>query len=164
MKILHLLLLLIIFFSFIKLFGYYWVLFGSFGSWLKQDKITYNHEKMVNIYNVYEINKNNNTTSSDPTLENYLFGAVSLTNICDTDKYKYSGYGIGFDRRGSYSHPSGGAGGNVKIVGVDMSSSIKIDNRKKDIFVLDTSLTQGLEHTMLAEKIYSIRLLFEFPL
>ena len=164
MKILHLLLLLIIFFSFIKLFGYYWVLFGSFGSWLKQDKITYNHEKIVNIYNVYKINKNDNTTSSDPTLENCLFGAVSLTKICDTDKYKYSGYGIGFDRRGSHSHPSGGAGGNVIIVGVDMSSSIKIDNRKKDIFVLDASLTQGLEHTMLAEKIYSISLLFEFAL
>ena len=164
MKILHLLLLLIIFFSFIKLFGYYWVLFGSFGSWLKQDKITYNHEKIVNIYNVYKINKNDNTTSSDPTLENCLFGAASLTNICETDKYKYSGYGIGFDRRGSHSHPSGGAGGNVIIVGVDMSSSIKIDNRKKDIFVLDASLTQGLEHTMLAEKIYSISLLFEFAL
>ena len=27
-----------------------------------------------------------------------LFGAVSLTKNADIDKYKYSGYGIGFDR------------------------------------------------------------------
>ena len=43
------------------------------------------------------------------------------------------GYGIGFDRHGFVSHPSGGTGRNVIIiVGVDMSSSIKIDNRKRD--------------------------------
>ena len=49
------------------------------GSCLKQDKITYTHGKIVDIYIVYEINKNDNTTSSDPTLENCLFGAVTLT-------------------------------------------------------------------------------------
>ena len=67
------------------------------GSCLKQDKITYNHGKIVNIYIVYEINKNGNT-SSDPTLENCLFGAVSLTKNANIDRYKYSGYEIGFDR------------------------------------------------------------------
>ena len=41
--------------------------------------------------------------SSYPTLENCLFGAVKLTKHVDVDLYKYSGYGIGFDRRGSYS-------------------------------------------------------------
>ena len=71
------------------------------GSCLKQDKITYDHEKIVNIYIVYEINKNGNT-SSDPTLENCLFGAVSLTKNANIDRYQYSGYGIGFDRHGSF--------------------------------------------------------------
>ena len=71
------------------------------GSCLKQDKITYNHGKIVNIYIVYEINKNGNT-SSDPTLENCLFGAVSLTKNANIDRYQYSGYGIGFDRHGSF--------------------------------------------------------------
>ena len=47
----------------------------------------------------------------------------------------YSGYGIGFDRKGFFSHPSGGTGKNVIIFGVDMSSSSKIDNRKKDILI-----------------------------
>ena len=48
------------------------------GSCLKQDKITYTHGKIVNIYIVYEINKKDNTITSDPTLENCLFGAVTL--------------------------------------------------------------------------------------
>ena len=32
-----------------------------------------------------------------PTLENSLFSAVKLAKHADIDKYKYSGYGIGFD-------------------------------------------------------------------
>ena len=35
------------------------------GSCLKQDKVTYNHGKIVNIYIVYEINKKYNTVISD---------------------------------------------------------------------------------------------------
>ena len=63
-----------------------------------------------------------------------MFGAVELTKIADIDKYKYFGYGIGFDRRGSFSVPSGGFGQNVIIFGVDMSSSIHVDNKKKRYF------------------------------
>ena len=37
-----------------------------------------------------------------------------------------------------------------------MSSSTKIDNRKKDILILVKGTTQGLEKTLSAEKIYSI--------
>ena len=37
-----------------------------------------------------------------------------------------------------------------------MSSSTKIDNRKKDVLILDNGPTQGLEHTLSTEKIYSI--------
>ena len=40
-------------------------------SYLKQDKISFNHGKIVNIYTVYEINKYFNI-SSFPTLENCL--------------------------------------------------------------------------------------------
>ena len=125
------------------------------GSCLKQDKITYTHGKIVNIYIVYEINKKDNTIISDPTLENCLFGAVTLTKNADIDKYGYSGYGIGFDRRSSFSFPGGGFGQNVLIFGVDMSSSTKIDNRKKDILILGKGPTQGLKHTLSAEKMYS---------
>ena len=37
-----------------------------------------------------------------------------------------------------------------------MSSSIHIDNKEKDILVLGWGQTQGLEHTLTAEKMYSI--------
>ena len=74
----------------------------------------------------------------------------------DIDKYKYSGYGIGFDRHGSFSFPSTGLGRNVIIFEVDMSLSKRFDNRKKDILVLGKGPTQGLEHTLSAEKTYSI--------
>ena len=94
--------------------------------------------------------------SDYPTLENCLFGAVSLTKNADIDKYGYSGYGIGFDRHGSFSFPGTGLGRNVIIFGVDMSSSTKIDNRKKDILILGKSPTQELGYTLGAEKMYSI--------
>ena len=42
------------------------------------------------------------------------------------------------------------------IFGVDMSSSAHIDNKKKDLLVLGKGPTQGLEHTLTAEKMYSI--------
>ena len=56
----------------------------------------FNHEKIVNIYIVYELDKI--CTKTNPTLVNCLFGAVSLTKNADIDKYKYLGYRIGFDR------------------------------------------------------------------
>ena len=71
---------------------------------LKQDKITYTHRIIVNIYIVYKISKSINI-SDFPTLENCLFGAVGLTKNADIDKYWYSGYGIGFDRHGIFSFP-----------------------------------------------------------
>ena len=74
----------------------------------------------------------------------------------DIDKYGYSGYGIGFDKHGSFSFPGTGLGRNVIFFGVDMSSSTKIDNRKKDILILGKGPIQGLEHTLSAEKMYSI--------
>ena len=123
-------------------------------NYLKQKKITFNHGKIVNIYIVYEIERSVNI-SSYPTLENCLFGAVKLTKHVDVDLYKYSGYGIGFDRKGSYSIGDE-VGRNVIVFGVSMSSSPHIDNKKKDILILGEGPTQGLEHTLNAEKLYSI--------
>ena len=100
------------------------------GSCLKQPKILYTHRKIVSI--VYELGISS-SRDNDPTLKNCLFGAVTLTKNVDIDKYGYSGYGIGFDRRSSFSFPGGGFGQNVLIFGVDMSSSAHIDNKKKDI-------------------------------
>ena len=70
--------------------------------------------------------------------------------------YRYSGYGIGFDRHERFSFPDTGLGRNEIIIGVNMSSSTTIDNRKKYILILGKGPTQGLEHTLSAEKMYSI--------
>ena len=79
-----------------------------------------------------------------------------MTKNADIDRYGYSGYGIEFDRHGSFSFSGTGLGKNVIIFGVDMSSSTKIDNKKKDILILGKCPMQGLEHTLSAEKMYSI--------
>ena len=86
-----------------------------------------------------------------------------MINWCSTlnknagiNKYRYSGYGTGFDRKSSFSFPGGGFGQNVLIFGVDMCFSAHIDNKKKDILVLEKGPTQGLEHILTAEKMYSI--------
>ena len=125
------------------------------GSCLQQSKISYTHSTIVNIYIVYELGA---SCSHDnyATLSNCLFGAATLTRNAEIDKYKYFVYGMGFDRRSSFSFPSEGFGQNISIFGVDMNSSAQIDNKKKDILVLGKGPRQGLEHTLTAEKMYSI--------
>ena len=85
-----------------------------------------------------------------------MIGAITVTKNASIDKYGYSGYGIGFDRRSGFSFLGGEFGQNVLIFGADMSSSAHIDNKKKDLLVLEKGPTQGLEHRLTAEKIYSI--------
>ena len=124
-------------------------------SYLKQDKVTFNYRKVVNIYIICEISKSFNI-SDYPTLGNCLSGAVSLTKNADINRFKYSGYEIGFDRLGSFSYSGIALSQNVIVFGVYMSSLTKIDTRKKNILILDKDPTQGLEHTLSAEKMYSI--------
>ena len=69
-----------------------------------------------------------------------VFGAVKFTKHPGIDNYKYSGHGIRFGR-------------NVIIFGVDMSSSVYVDNKKKDILILSEHPLQGLDGNKLtAEK------------
>ena len=71
--------------------------------------------------------------------------------------YKYSGYRIGFNRRGLYFLPNERFGRNVIIFGVGMSSSVHVDNKEKEILILGKGATQGLgEHSLTAEKMYSV--------
>ena len=44
----------------------------------------------------------------------------------------------------------------VKIFAADMSSSVHVDNKKKDRLVFGGGPTQGLESTLTSEKMYSI--------
>ena len=124
-------------------------------SCLQQPKLPYIHGIVGNIYIVSELSASS-SHSENTTLTNCLFGAVTLTKNADFDKYGYPGYGIGFDRKSSFSFPSSGFGQNVIIFGVDINSSIHVENKKKDILILGNGSTEGLEHTVTAEKMYSI--------
>ena len=82
-------------------------------SCLKQsNKLTYDYGRNVSVYIVYELDASSSNVS-DSTLKNCLFGAVILTKNADINKYGYSGYGIRFDRRSSFSFPGVGFGQNV---------------------------------------------------
>ena len=70
------------------------------------------------------------------------------TNILDT---------VEFDGTGAYLLPDGSFGRNVVIFGVDMNSSVHIDNKGKDILILGKGPTQKLaEHSLTAEKMHSV--------
>ena len=85
-----------------------------------------------------------------------MFEVVSLAKHADIDQYKYSGYGIRFDRKGEFSFGNG-FGRNVIILGADMSSSVHATNKTQNILILGKDFTQGLANTTIyAEKLYSI--------
>ena len=105
----------------------YYIRLKVSGSILRQPKASYTHGKIVSIYIVYELGASSSHIN-DPTLKNFLFGAVILTKNVDIGKYGYSGYGIGFDRRSSFTFPGGGFGQNVLMFGAEMSSSAHIAN------------------------------------
>ena len=86
-----------------------------------------------------------------------MFGAVNLITNNDPDKYSNSEYGIRCDSCSLSSLSKFDLGKYVIIFGVDNSSSVYIDSKKKDILVLCKGPTQGLDDTMItAEAEYSI--------
>ena len=89
-------------------------------------------------------------------MENTLFGSVKLTKNVDINKYKYSGYSIGFDSSGYFSHPSGGYGKHFIVFGADISSSAHANNKTRSLLVLGKDFIQGIDNTTIyAEKMYS---------
>ena len=58
-----------------------------------------------------------------------FFSVVKLTKHVDIDLFKYSEYGIEFDKKG-YLSIGDEIGTNVIIFGVVMNSSAHIDNKK----------------------------------
>ena len=70
----------------------------------------------------------------------------------DPDKYIYSGYGLGFDSTGQFTHPQGGTARNIMIFGVDSSNSAHATNKTQNILIL----RQKVNNTPIyAEKMYS---------
>ena len=65
-----------------------------------------------------------------------------MTKISDPGNHKYSDYGIGFDVDESFLLSNGSWIGKYVITfGANISSLVQIDNKKKDIFILDKAPT-----------------------
>ena len=97
---------------------------------LRQNATTFNHRNAWNLFNVYELQ--------------------SCSKSIDPNENGYSGYDIGFFSKRWIWH-------ECVIFGVDSSSSVHTQNRKKDITVLIKVSTQNLDTTRItAESRYSI--------
>ena len=116
----------------------------------------FNPRKVINLYISYALNPQLRNLNTDFTLGNWLF-VVKLTKNTDLDKYRYSGYGIGFDSCLEFSFTDGSFEKSFIIFGADMSSFVHIDNTGKDILILGERPIQGLDDTTLtAEAKYPI--------
>ena len=108
-------------------------------------------KKQINLYISYML---------DLQLKNLnFFASVKLTKNVDVHKYKYSGYGIGFDSCSEFLITDGSYGKNVIIFRANMTSSVDVDNKGKGILILGEGPTQKLDDTTLtAEAKYLINL------
>ena len=78
--------------------------------------------------------------NTDFTLGSCLFGSVKLTKNADPDKYKYRGYGKGFDTRSEFPF-----------------TDESIDNNNKGVLILGEGPTQELDDsTLTAQAKYRI--------
>ena len=77
---------------------------------------TFYSKNVVNLFIFYELDRRSQDLNTDFTLKDCLFGAVKLTENADPDKYKYSGFGIGFDLHSEFILPDGNMGKNLIIL------------------------------------------------
>ena len=128
-----------------------------FGNYFEQNKVIIpNNNNVINIYCVYELRQVNIPLIIEFAILNALFGAMEITKNADTSKYKYKGYGICFDKGGSFSEDSINNGRNVLIFGVHESSLLHSNNKANNIYVMGKGPVQGVDDTTLyTEKVYS---------
>ena len=89
--------------------------------------------KVINICISYILNQWPRDSNTDFTLGSCFFGYVKLNKNADLEKYKYSSYAMQFVSSLEFSFTNGRIGKNVIILWADMSSSVNIDNKNKDI-------------------------------
>ena len=116
--------------------------------------------KVINLYISYTLGPRLRNLNTEFTLGNCLFGSVKLAKNADLDKYKYTGYGIGFGSHSEFLFTGGSYQKIVIIFRADTSSSVYFGNKGKNILILGGGPTQILDDTTLtAEAIYPINFL-----
>ena len=106
-------------------------------------------KKVINLYITYTLGPQLRNSNTHFMLSNCLFGPVKTAKNPDLDKYKYTGYSIGFDFCSEFLFTDGRYGKNVTIIGVDMSSFGHVNNKGKFILIFGEGPTQGLDDTTL---------------
>ena len=132
------------------------VIFKGKGTLVQNDNDIIAGGPIVNIYIVYKTSPK--TINSNFVFKNCLFGGIEIANTTnsDTDKWQYSGYGIGFDSKGEFRHPDGGSGKNVIIFGADLSNYRHATDKTQSVLILGHGLTQKINDTTIyAERMYS---------
>ena len=133
------------------------VIFKGKGAQVQYDNDIIAGGSIVNIYIVYKTSLK--TINSNFVFKNCLFGAIKVANTtnCDTDKWQFSGHGIGLDSTGNFTHPDDGKDAkNVIIFGANLSNSRHATNKTQSVLVLGHGLIQKINDTTIyAEKMYS---------
>ena len=102
---------------------------------LAQEKVTYTHDHIVNLYTIYSMPYI--TYKSDPdTIDQRLFGAK------DYNKKKWSGYGVAFGKQHYLHKDSGKNADNLIILGADLSDSSDEETKKNNFFILGKGSVQ----------------------
>ena len=105
--------------------------------------MSFTQENVVYIYVVYDINLWSNIPCAD-------FAVVSLIKYAGSDKYKYSGYGIGFDVHERFSlSDASGCGKNVIIRCAEINWLMHIGKKKKGKLIRGKGPIDGLDDATL---------------
>ena len=73
----------------------------------------------------------------------------------DTDKYIYSGYDLGSDSTGQFTHPQGGMARNIIIFGVNSSNLVHATNKTQNILIVGHGLKKSIIKKVNNTKIYA---------
>ena len=136
----------------------YWI-FGLVlkGSCSKKKKEIYTPVNGIIVFIVYELDTTSRDLNTGFTLKDCFLVGVKIVKNADPYQFVFNGCGIRFNLRSELSLSDVSVGKNAIIFGIDMSSSVDIDDKKKDILILGICPTQGLDDTTLsAETRYSI--------
>ena len=93
-------------------------------------------KKVINIYISSTLNLWPRNSNGDFTINSCLYESVTLNKNVHPDKYKYSGYGIGFDSCSEFLFTDASMEKNVIVFGADISSYVHIDNKNRNILTL----------------------------
>ena len=83
----------------------------------------------------------------------FLFGFWKLTKNANVNKHSYINYSTGFDSRSEFSITGESFVENVIIFGADISSSVYIDNKRKDVLMFGEGPTQVLDDITLTAEV-----------